>query len=242
MAYSRLAARLYGAPLLITPEKAKILEEVFRAHLVGTAPKLRAMDDDYGSESEEQRAARVHQERVQRYAGIALQRRDDKPYALTQSGIALIPAMGTLIQRGSWMDSISGLTSYDMLASLLDKSMADPDVRGALFEYDTPGGEVPGAFEFQARVAAAASRKPVWAHANEMALSAGYLLMSGAERAYVAKTGMVGSIGVVMLHVDQSKRDAQMGYAYTFIYAGRSQGRRQLARAARAARQGLGAG
>jgi hypothetical protein len=160
MAYSRLAARLYGAPLLITPEKAKILEEVFRAHLVGTAPKVRAMDDDYGSESEEQRAARVHQERVQRYAGIALQRRDDKPYALTQSGIALIPAMGTLIQRGSWMDSMSGLTSYDMLASMLDKSMADPDVRGALFEYDTPGGEVPGAFEFQARCRAPPAASP----------------------------------------------------------------------------------
>lgn len=220
MALSRLAARLYGAPLLITPEKAKILEEVFRAHLLGTAPKVRAMDDGYAGESEEQRALRVHQERCQRYAGIALQRRDDKPYALTQSGIALIPAMGTLIQRGSWMDSVSGLTSYDMLASLLDKSAGDPDVRGILFEFDTPGGEVPGAFELQARIAAASARKPLWAHANEMALSAGYLLASGAERLYVAQTGAVGSVGVVMLHVDQSKRDSQMGYAYTFIYAG----------------------
>lgn len=220
MSYPRLAARLYGAPLLIMPEKAKILEEVFRAHLAGTAPKVRAMDDSDAAESDEQRAARIHQERCQHFAGIALQRRDDKPYALTSSGIALVPALGTLIQRGSWMDSMSGLTSYDMLASLLDRSMSDPDVRGVMFEYDTPGGEVPGAFELQSRIAAAAGRKPIWAHANEMALSAGYLLASGAQQVHVAATGHVGSIGTVMLHVDQSKRDAQMGYSYTFIHAG----------------------
>jgi signal peptide peptidase SppA len=219
MAYARLFARLYGAPLLITPEKAQVIEAAFRAHLAGALPAQRAMEDEPG-ETEEQRAARVHQERCARFAGVSLQRRDDKPYALTTSGIALVPALGTLIQRGSWMDSLSGLTSYDMLGSLVERAMADPDVAGMVMEFDSPGGEVPGAFELQARIAAANGRKPVYGHANEMALSAAYLLASGAKRVYGAMTSHVGSIGVVMLHVDQSKRDAQMGYSYTFIHAG----------------------
>lgn len=220
MSYPRLAARLYGQPLFLYPDKAKLIEEVFRAHLAGTAKPL-AMEDDGPQESEEQRLARIHDGRVRQYAGIKLQRRDDKPYALTQSGIALIPVMGTLIQRGSWMDSMSGLTSYGEISAMLDRAALDSDVKGILLEFDSPGGEVAGAFELSARIAAMREEsKPIWGHANEAAFSSAYLQMSAVERAYTPETGMVGNIGVLMIHVDQSKADEKKGLAYTFIHAG----------------------
>lgn len=216
--YPRLWARLYNAPLFVHPDKAKVIEQVFRSHLEG-AGKVAAMEDE-PSETAEQRAEREHVQRQRAYAGIELQRADDKPYAVTKSGIALMPVLGTLVQRGSWLDSASGLTSYDSVASMLDRSLSDPDVRAILLEIDSPGGEAAGLVDLANRVYAARDKKPIWAVANEQAYSAAYWLAASAQRLYTPITGGVGSIGAVMLHVDQSKRDAMMGYSYTFIYAG----------------------
>ncbi|WP_196302053.1 S49 family peptidase, partial [Ralstonia solanacearum] len=44
--------------------------------------------------------------------------------------------------------------------------------------------------------------KPVWAVANDMAFSAAYALASAASRLFVSRTGGVGSIGVIAMHVD----------------------------------------
>lgn len=219
MAYPRLWSRVYNAPLLIHPDKAKVIEQVFRSHLIEGKSAVSLMDDG-PQESEQQRAERKHAERQRAYAGIDLQRADDKPYAITKSGIALIPVLGTLVQRGSWLDSASGLTSYDLVASLLDNALSDPDVRALMLEIDSPGGEAAGIVDLADRVYAARNQKPVWAVANEQAYSAAYWLASSAQKLYTPITGGVGSIGAVMLHVDQSKRDAMMGYSYTFIHSG----------------------
>ena len=56
--------------------------------------------------------------------------------------------------------------------------------------------------------------------ANESALSAAYAIGSTADRLYVTRTGEVGSIGVVAVHVDESGADAKAGLAWTFVFAG----------------------
>ena len=56
--------------------------------------------------------------------------------------------------------------------------------------------------------------------ANENALSAAYAIASAADRLYVTRTGEVGSIGVVAVHVDESGADAKAGLAWTFVFAG----------------------
>ncbi|HZF19500.1 MAG TPA: S49 family peptidase [Burkholderiales bacterium] len=214
---SRLAGRLYGVPLMIQPDKAAVIERVFQSYLAGDRPL--SMDDE-DRETPEQRAEREHAERVRAYAGIELQKRTDKPYALTTSGIALVPVMGTLIQRGSWMDAMSGLTGYDEIGALVGAAVADPEARAVVLEIDSPGGQVNGAFELADKIVAMSGKKKIYSHANEAAFSAAYLLASSADRIYAPITGAVGSIGVLALHLDQSKRDAQMGYTYTLIYAG----------------------
>jgi ClpP class serine protease len=179
---------------------------------------VQLMEDD--GPSPEERAASEHERRSRMYTGLELVRADDKPYALTKSGIALVPVLGTLVQRGSWLDSMSGLTSYDMVASQLDRALSDSDVRAVMLEVDSPGGEASGLADLAERVYAGRAKKPMWAHANEQAYSAAYWLASSAARVYTPITGGVGSIGAVMLHVDQSKRDANMGLKYTFIHSG----------------------
>jgi hypothetical protein len=62
--------------------------------------------------------------------------------------------------------------------------------------------------------------KPVWAVASDTAFSAAYAIGCSASRLLVSRTGGVGSIGVIAMHVDQTARDAQQGYRYTPITAG----------------------
>ena len=87
---------------------------------------------------------------------------------------------------------------------------------------DSPGGEVGGLFDLVARIGAlkASAGIPLWAVANEDALSAAYAIVSAADRIYVTQTGEVGSVGVVAAHVDESGADAQAGFAWSFIFAG----------------------
>jgi signal peptide peptidase SppA len=83
---------------------------------------------------------------------------------------------------------------------------------------DSPGGQAAGVFDLAAKIRAVA--KPTMAHVNEMALSAGYVLAAATQKIVMAKTAMVGSVGVIALHVDRSKKNAKDGYAYTAIHAG----------------------
>ena len=56
--------------------------------------------------------------------------------------------------------------------------------------------------------------------ANESALSAAYAIASVADRLYVTRTGEVGSVGVVAVHLDESGADAKAGLTWTLVHAG----------------------
>ncbi len=136
------------------------------------------------------------------------------------SKIAVIPIHGTLVRRTVGLEAESGLTSYAGLAAQLDAALASPDVAAILLDIDSPGGESGGVFDLADRIRAATRIKPVWAVANDMAFSAAYALASAASKVFVSRTGGVGSIGVIAMHVDQSEKDVQDGVRYTAVFAG----------------------
>jgi signal peptide peptidase SppA len=205
MRYPLLATQLYGIPLLLHPEKAAVIETVFRSHVAGQPVTL---EDFHKPEP----VAAV----------FAASRFAHKPYAVTDAGVAVLPITGSLVQRASGLNAASGMQSYQTLERQFEQAAADPDVKAILMEMDSPGGQAAGVFELAKRIKeqCAAAGKPLWAHANEMALSAGYALAIVADKVLLPQTGMLGSIGVIALHVDQSKKNAKDGYAYTAISAG----------------------
>ena len=77
-----------------------------------------------------------------------------------------------------------------------------------------------GVFELADTIFAARSAKPVFAVANANAFSGAYLLASGAQRVYTGQSSGLGSIGVIVTHLDTSASDEQRGYKYTIIHAG----------------------
>lgn len=192
---SGLFGRMYGKPLLMRPEKAFEIERVLR-HYQET-PASAFFDSGAASTTDDV---------------------DDSGYIVTAGGVAIVPVMGTLVQRSSWMDAMSGLTSYDSIGYAVAQAEADPNVKGILLEIDSGGGEVNGCFDLVDEIAT--STKPVWAVANEAAYSAAYAIASAADRIFMPRTAGVGSIGVVALHVDQSEKDKKQGVTYTPIFAG----------------------
>ena len=191
-----LAARLFGAPLLIHRPKLDVILSVLgsRVGLADLSAPTGFVQPDRGAAPADTGAA--------------------------QSGIAVIPIYGTLVRRTQGLEAQSGLTSYAGIAQSLETALADPSVAAILLDIDSPGGESSGVFDLADRIRAATAIKPVWAVANDMAFSAAYALGSAASRLIVSRTGGVGSIGVIAMHVDQSVKDQQDGIAYTAVFAG----------------------
>ena len=191
-----LAARLFGAPLLIHRPKLDVILSV-----LGSRVGLPDLSAPTGFVQPDRSAALAD-------TGAA------------RSSIAVIPIYGTLVRRTQGLEAQSGLTSYAGIAQSLETALADPGVAAILLDIDSPGGESSGVFDLADRIRAATAIKPVWAVANDMAFSAAYALGSAASRLIVSRTGGVGSIGVIAMHVDQSVKDQQDGIAYTAVFAG----------------------
>ena len=186
-----LAARLYGVPLAIHRPKLDVILAVL-------GPRVGLAD-------------------LAAPAAFSPPARDAPAHP---SKIAVIPIHGTLVRRTVGLEAESGLTSYAGLAAQLDAALASPDVAAILLDIDSPGGESGGVFDLADRIRAATRIKPVWAVANDMAFSAAYALASAASKVFVSRTGGVGSIGVIAMHVDQSEKDVQDGVRYTAVFAG----------------------
>ncbi len=189
-----LAARLFGVPLAIHRPKLDVILAVLGPR-VGLADLAAA-------------------------PGYTPPQRDSSAASGSPPGVAVIPIHGTLVRRTVGLEAESGLTSYTGLAAQLDAAIGNPAVSAILLDIDSPGGESGGVFDLADRIRAASQIKPVWAVANDMAFSAAYALASAASRVFVSRTGGVGSIGVIAMHVDQSEKDAQDGVHYTAVFAG----------------------
>lgn len=143
-----------------------------------------------------------------------------REYAVTPSGIAIIPVFGTLVRRTVGLEAQSGLTSYSSIEDLLTDALQDSAVRAILLDIDSPGGEAGGVFDLADKIYAARQQKPIWAVADEDAFSAAYALAAACEKIYLTRTSGVGSIGVIAVHLDQSQAEEDAGLKYTAVYAG----------------------
>ena len=185
-----MAARIFGAPLLIHRPKLEVILAVL-------GPRIGLTE-----------------------SGTPLPSPTTRSPPASDAGIAVLPIYGTLVRRTVGLEAASGLTSYQDLSAQLDAAIADTSVAAIVLDIDSPGGESGGVFDLADRVRAAARVKPIWALANDMAYSAAYALGSAASRFFVTRTGGVGSIGVIAMHADQSVRDAKDGVRYTAVFAG----------------------
>lgn len=206
-----IAQRLFGVPLMIEPGKAETIARAFGPRVMNfeAPPKMSEGNDLPG-----RRAGSILNEGLSDYA--VTERRG----YIKHQGVAIIEVIGSLVRRGSWMGQSSGMTSYEGLRAGLKGAAADPEIRAIALEFDSPGGEAAGAFELAELVREIRETKPVYGFCAEYAFSAAYALASQCNLITVPEFGGAGSIGVIMMHVDQSKHLDQEGLAVTIIRSG----------------------
>jgi signal peptide peptidase SppA len=212
-----LAARVFNTPLLMHPGKLDAALTGIGGRIVeggvvidGAGEIIEHVAFQNGRPS----AGRVGDRTGRRYDANSVQ-----PFDVVD-GVALIPVEGTLVHKGAYVGAMSGRTSYEGLQAQVMRAMRNPTIKAAVFEVDSFGGELAGAFETADMIASLSAEKPTLAILTDHALSAGYLLASAARQIIMPEHGRAGSIGVVTLHTDWSKALDQQGVRVTVLRAG----------------------
>ncbi|WP_395663809.1 S49 family peptidase [Aestuariivirga sp.] len=169
----RLSDRLLNTPLLIHPAKAQIILGALSGR-IGLEASLFSAEDGMDAPD------------ANHFTGSA--RRTDGTTSMmrTADGIVIIPVLDTLVNRGAWLDSRSGLTSYEGIAAQLRAAGQDPEVRSVLLDISSPGGEAAGMAGLADLIRSVRQTKPVTAFVNDMAASAAYGIASAANEIVIS--------------------------------------------------------
>lgn len=211
--YARIAQRLLNTPIALRPEKAEMLIAVLGERL--GIVRLDRMDGTAMVSTEFNSTAAQGQD-------DAAANRKNRLYDVVD-GIAWIPIEGTLIHKSGYIGTNSGLVGYDGIMAQCRMAWDDPDVRAVWLDIDSPGGEVAGCFDAVDELYANSKKnggKPLWAMINEQATSAAYAVASAADKIFMPRTGITGSIGVYILYVDETKALTKDGISVEFIRSG----------------------
>lgn len=189
---------LLSSPWAVLPERLLEMQEIYAAHMRGEIPDIAAVEARLGRP-----LANEQQE-----------------YRIEQGGIAVLPIQGVIANKANLMTRVSGGASAQMLTQQVASMRSDPRVRGAVLDFDTPGGSVFGIPALAAEIRALAAEKPTASVSTGMMASAGYWTGSAANAVYLSgSTDHVGSIGVVATHSYNPAR--QGGAQVTEVTAGR---------------------
>lgn len=202
--------RLFGQPLFLLPTKAETIAGVILSRGVADLPLAVAAADD----------AAVPE--ASRFAGQRYNREETGLVGVAD-GVAIIHVIGSLVNRGAWVGASSGLVSYEGIAAQIDAAVEGAKrgtIKALAVDINSPGGEATGMFALTAKLRAARDVMPVIAVVNDMAASAAYGIAASADEVVISPTSIVGSVGVVFMHVDRSQAAAKAGVVETAIYAG----------------------
>jgi ClpP class serine protease len=216
MINQRIAARLLNTPLMVHPGKAAAILAGIGGRFSGGAVQFSGAEPvahvAFGS-------GRPSMGTVGDRLGRSIAQKGGRPYDMT-GAVAIIPIEGSLVHKGAFIESVSGETSYQGIQTQVQAALRDEAVRGVVFEIDSYGGEVSGAFETADMVAELSRAKPTLAILTDHAYSAGYLMAAAARQIVLPDLGGAGSIGVVAMHTDMSGALEQHGMTVTILHAG----------------------
>lgn len=140
-----------------------------------------------------------------------------RPYDVVD-GVAVVPISGALVHDCCycWW----GETSYAWIRETLELAVADPEVCAIALHVDSPGGEVAGCFDLADRIYEMRGVKPIAALVDEYACSAAYALASAADTILAPRTAVIGSIGVITMHLDVTAALEKAGLKVTTVQFG----------------------
>ncbi|MEM1375881.1 MAG: S49 family peptidase [Pseudomonadota bacterium] len=203
----RVAAQWLGQPLMLHGDKAAAMAIGFCERLTGSTVNVLSLG------GEDVTAGQLSG-RIDRYFD------PHETYLEPAAGVALIEVEGVLIHKGAWIGQSSGETSYEALRASVVNVRNDASINAVVFEFDSPGGLVSGAYELAEDIHALSREKPTIAILTDEACSAAYLLASACGSIVIPKVGLAGSIGIIQVYMNMLKRAEKEGVDVTVFSAG----------------------
>ncbi|HUJ01155.1 MAG TPA: S49 family peptidase [Usitatibacter sp.] len=119
--------------------------------------------------------------------------RGEKDLAVSGRHTALVDLDGVIAPEGQ--------ASADRIIRGLDRAFKDPDTKGVVLRINSPGGSPVQAgyiYDEMKRLRRKYPKIPLYAVVEDLCASGGYYVAAGADRIYVDKASLVGSIGVII--------------------------------------------
>lgn len=195
---------------------------IHRTHVEFNADSLWA-----GTEASFNEHLRVQAQIEARYAnfsGSEAVEEEPQAYLLSEAGkIAVISIKGPLTNNTSAFDKWLGVASYPAIRHALVEAASSDKYDNILLDIDSGGGAVAGVADVADLIRKIdTTHKPVYALSSGGTMaSAAYWIGSSAREVYAGRTSVVGSIGVLITHVERSKLLEASGVNVTMVRAGK---------------------
>jgi signal peptide peptidase SppA len=132
--------------------------------------------------------------------------------------LGIISLSGVLMKKASFLDSMCGFISYDAVSEILEETTAD----NIAYLIDSPGGMSVGCKLLADQIYSLKNIKYQVAFVTGQMCSAALYLGAACDQIFSeSPLNMVGSVGCVTCHVDQSSLDSKEGLKYTYISSGK---------------------
>lgn len=182
--------------------------DFFEKKFAGTLPEKQAFRDD--GEPRLDKNFNVLEDRKGLYL---LERFGDK---------AVVKVHGSLTNGYQWWHPYTSgqVTSYEAIRDALAIAAGEQGINEIYMDFATGGGGVRGLDTASEAISRANAIKPVYAHTDSHAFSAGYWLASSARRVTSSRMAEVGSIGTLMVLENYTDAAAKAGVKYHVFRAG----------------------
>lgn len=194
---ARIAALVHCQPWLILPSVHEIISGILQSHIDGKA-------HEKGSAVE-----------------LFAEKAPENDIVSLVNDFAVVRVNGVISKHVSGLEKMSGVVDVDEIAGEFDEMVEDQNIKGIILDINSPGGNAAGVPEFAAKIAEARGKKPVVAYVDYMAASGAYWLAAQAHAIVSQPSAMLGSIGVYMSVLDQSKRYEMAGVKNELVKSGK---------------------
>lgn len=136
---------------------------------------------------------------------------------------AVLDISGPLTNREINGPCMASPVSYQAIRSEIDNVVADPRVDTVIARVDSGGGVASNMVDLADYIREVILANPnirFIASIDDMAGSAAFGIVAAFPERYISRTGLAGSVGVVVRHTDNSVANAAKGQTHTYIFAG----------------------
>ena len=213
---TRLKEKVFNSPLLITEASLLPITSYLKNPERTFNTSNREVDDQL-----ELLSSFDYSKRLDSYEEEQLNEIKERAGVNPETGVGLIPIEGTLVAKAGQIDGCVELTSYEKLKALT-KLQINLGVKSIVYVVDSGGGQAYLAFSTAKDLRQMADDAGIktYAYVDGCACSAAYQMAAAAHEIIANEDADIGSIGVLIQLINNSKHLEQNGFERTFITAG----------------------